>query len=122
MDDRPIIVIDASVAVAWLCVEEHTPMILGAIRDWSRTGTRLVVPRAFWWEVVNALAVGHRFSGVEVLEAVHELETLEIESVEGSGPSFAPADDLDGRAISAVGVRRAIPRPGGVIGCPAGDP
>jgi Predicted nucleic acid-binding protein, contains PIN domain len=80
MDDRPIIVIDASVAVASLCVEEHTPMILGAIRDWSRTGTRLVVPRAFWWEVVNALAVGHRFSGVEVLEAVHELETLEIES------------------------------------------
>lgn len=80
MDDNPILVIDASVAVAWVSVEEHTPMILGAVRDWSRNGTRLVVPRAFWWEVVNALAVGHRFSGVEVLEAVHELETLEIES------------------------------------------
>ena len=80
MDDRSIVVIDASVAIARVRVEEHTPMILDAFRDWSRMGTRLVVPRAFWWEVVNALTAGHRYSGVEVLEAVHELETLEIES------------------------------------------
>jgi predicted nucleic acid-binding protein len=80
MDDRPIVVIDASVAVARMRVEEHTAMILSAFRDWSRMRTRLVVPRAFWWEVVNALSVGHRWSGEEVLEAVHELETLGIES------------------------------------------
>jgi len=80
MDDRPIVVVDVSVAIARLRVEEHTAMILGAFRDWSRMGTRLVVPWPFWWEVVNALAAGHRFTGEEVLEAVYELETLGIES------------------------------------------
>jgi predicted nucleic acid-binding protein len=82
IDDPPIVVIDASVAIALVRVEEQTPLILATFRDWSRMGTRLVVPRAFWWEVVNALAARHRFSGNEVLEAVHELETLEIESMD----------------------------------------
>jgi predicted nucleic acid-binding protein len=80
VDERPIIVIDASAAVARLRVEEHTPKVLGAFRDWSRMGTRLVVPRSFWWEVVNALAVGHGYAGNRVLEAIHELEVLGIES------------------------------------------
>jgi predicted nucleic acid-binding protein len=82
IDDRPIVVVDASVAVALVRVEEHTATIVGAFREWSRLGTRLVVPRAFWWEVVNALAAGHRYTGKEVLEAVHELETLGIESMD----------------------------------------
>ena len=102
MDDRSIVVIDASVAIARVRVEEHTPMILGAFRDWSRMGTRLVVPRAFWWEVVNALTAGHRYSGVEVLEAVHELETLEIESRDPDRGSLL-------LTISAVAERPANP-------------
>ena len=80
MDERPIIVIDASAAVARLRVEEHTPQLLSAFREWTRTGTRLIVPRSFWWEVVNALAVGHRYSGNQVLESIYELETMGIES------------------------------------------
>jgi predicted nucleic acid-binding protein len=80
MSSLTIVVIDASLAVARLRVEEQTPQILGAFREWSRMGTRLVVPRSFWWEVVNALAIGHRYTGDQVLEAVHELETLGIES------------------------------------------
>lgn len=80
MIDLPIVVIDASVAIARLRTEEHTPQILGAFRDWSRAGTRLVVARSFWWEVVNALAIGHGYSGDRVLEAIHELEILGIES------------------------------------------
>lgn len=80
MADRPIVVIDASAAVARLRTEEHTPQLLGAFRDWSRAGTRLVVPWSFWWEVVNALALGHGYSGDRVLEAIHELEVLGIES------------------------------------------
>ena len=79
MADR-IVVMDASVAVARLRAEEHTPQILGAFREWSRAGTRLIVPRSFWWEVVNALAVGWGYSGDQVLESVHELEVLGIES------------------------------------------
>ena len=85
MDDRPIIVIDASVAVARLRIDEHTPLLLGAFRDWTRIGTRLIVPWSFWWEVVNALAVGNGYSGRRVLEAIHELETLGIESRDADG-------------------------------------
>jgi predicted nucleic acid-binding protein len=80
MIDRPVVVLDASVGVARVRPEEATLEILGAFREWSRTGTRLVVPRSFWWEVVNALAAGHRYSGLQMLEAMHELENLEIES------------------------------------------
>ena len=80
MTEQPIMVLDASVGVARVRPEEATPEILGAFREWSRTGTRLVVPMSFWWEVVNALTAGHRYSGAQVFEALHELETLEIES------------------------------------------
>ena len=80
MNSVPIIVIDASVAVARVRVKEQTPQILDAFREWSRVGTRLIVPRQFWWEVVNALAIGHHYSGDQVLEGIHELETLGIET------------------------------------------
>lgn len=80
MSKVAIVVIDASLAVARLRLEEQTPYILDRFREWSRLGTRLVAPRAFWWEVVNVLAIRHRHTGAEVLEAVHTLETLRIES------------------------------------------
>ena len=80
MSNLPVMVIDASLAVARVRVKEQTPQILDAFRDWSRMGTRLIVPRQFWWEVVNALAIGHRYSGDQVLEAIHELEVMGIES------------------------------------------
>lgn len=78
---RPgILVIDASLAVARLRVEEHTPQLLASFQRWSEGEARLIVPRAFWWEIVNALAIGHGYSGDRVLEAIHELDTLGIES------------------------------------------
>jgi len=80
MSSVPIMVIDASLAVARVRVKEQTPQILDAFREWSRVGTRLIVPRQFWWEVVNALAIGHHYSGDQVLEGIHELETLGIET------------------------------------------
>jgi predicted nucleic acid-binding protein len=76
----PIVVVDASFAVARLRVEEQTTGIIERFRDWSRDGTRIVVPRPFWWEVANTLAVRHRQTGAQVLEAVHTLETFRIES------------------------------------------
>ncbi len=80
MSSLPLIVIDASLAVARVRIKEQTPQILAAFREWTRLGTRLIVPRSFWWEVVNALAVGHRYSGDQVLEAIYELELMGIES------------------------------------------
>ena len=82
MVELPIVVIDASVAIARLRTDEHTPELLRAFRDWSSIGAGLVVPRNFWWEVVNGLAIGNGYSGERVLEAVHELELLGIESID----------------------------------------
>jgi predicted nucleic acid-binding protein len=94
MPSVPIVVLDASLAVARLRVEEHTPGILDRFRTWSREGVRLVVPRPFWWEVVNTLSIRHRYSGDQVLEAIHSLETFRIES-----------RDLDrGQLLLAIGV------------------
>lgn len=76
----PLVVLDASLAVARLRVEEHTPGIIDRFRDWSADGTRLVVPRMFWWEVVNTLSIRHRQTGAQVLESVHLLETFRIET------------------------------------------
>ncbi len=77
-----VVVLDSSVAVARLRIEEHTPQLLHAFREWSRTATRLVVPRPFWWEVVNALAIGHGYAGDAVLEAIRELDVMGLESVD----------------------------------------
>jgi predicted nucleic acid-binding protein len=82
MASAPVVVVDASVAVARVRTEEQAPEVLQAFREWIRSATRLVVPRQFWWEVVNALAIGHRYAGDEVLEAIHELEVLGIETID----------------------------------------
>jgi predicted nucleic acid-binding protein len=82
MAEAPIVVIDASVGIARLRTDEHTPELLRAFRDWSSIGARLIVPRHFWWEVVNGLAIGNGYSGERVLEAIHELELLGIQSID----------------------------------------
>ncbi len=76
----PLVVLDASLAIARLRVEEQTPAIVDRFREWSGDGTRLVVPRMFWWEVVNTLSIRHRQTGEQVLEAVHHLETFRIDT------------------------------------------
>ena len=76
----PLVVLDASLAIARLRVEEQTPAIIDRFREWSIEGARLVVPRPFWWEVVNTLLIRHRQTGEQVLEAVHMLETFRIET------------------------------------------
>lgn len=80
MHRAPLIVLDASLAIARLRLEEQTPAIIDRFRDWSIEGARLVVPRPFWWEVANTLLLRHRQTGEQTLEAVHTLETFRIET------------------------------------------
>ena len=80
MSSVPIVVLDASIAIARLRIEEQTPGIMDRFRTWSTEGVRLVVPRPFWWEVVNTLLIRHSQTGEQALEAVHLLETFRIES------------------------------------------
>lgn len=42
----------------------------------------MVVPSIFWFEVMNVLARRHRYRGLDLLHAVHELDELEFITVD----------------------------------------
>jgi predicted nucleic acid-binding protein len=69
-------VLDASVAISWVHPEDVSVLIRGWLIRWTASGGAFVVPRHFWLEVVNSLAVKHRYRGAMVLEAIHELRHL----------------------------------------------
>lgn len=76
------VIMDASVAIAIARVEPAGPRAEEAIERLVRQGGRLVVPPHFWLEVVNGLIRRHRWSGSETLEAIHDLDRLELDTVE----------------------------------------
>jgi predicted nucleic acid-binding protein len=73
------LVVDASAGLAIILNEStraEVERVLGA-----HDGP-LLAPTSFWLEVVNALAGRHHFDTAGILEAVRELEELEIDAVE----------------------------------------
>lgn len=81
--EHPVpIVIDASVAIAYVRQEPETPTVRAAIADWTHAARPLLVPAMFWYEVVNPLARQHGYSGDSLIAVVEELEALEITTVE----------------------------------------
>jgi predicted nucleic acid-binding protein len=60
----------------------------------GRASDRLLVPPVFWLEVVNVLARRYGYSGASVLEAVHVLDELEIETIEADRTSLLMVIDL----------------------------
>ena len=85
MADR--IVIDASVGVARVRPEIASRAVRRAFSSWSVGRSRLIVPRLFWLEIVNALGGRHRYPASEIAEALRELDELGLETVEiGRGP------------------------------------
>lgn len=96
------IVVDASVAVALVRREEAASVARVAIGRWISAGRPLVVPSHFWLEVVNALFRRHRWNGQEVVNAVHELEELGLETVEsGAGTRLLTIDAVERFGLSA---------------------
>jgi predicted nucleic acid-binding protein len=87
-------VLDASAAVAFV----HDEVASGAVRrwiaHWASIGGSLVVPRHFWLEVVNSLAVGKRYDGRAIIEAVYLLRQLEIETIDSDDASLVHIIDL----------------------------
>ena len=50
-----IVVVDASLAVAWVVEEEHTPAARSLLNTWEAEGARRLVPALFATESATAL-------------------------------------------------------------------
>jgi predicted nucleic acid-binding protein len=82
MSDQAPVIVDSSIGIALVRNEPRAPVIRAATRRWSESGRTLVVPSLFWLEVVNVLARRHRYGGLDILRAVHELDELDLVTVD----------------------------------------
>lgn len=80
------VVLDASIALAMIRDEPSAPVLRRELGAWFRRGDRLVVPAHFWLEIVNALGVRHRATGAFIVEAIHHLDTIGLETVDLDRP------------------------------------
>ena len=75
-------VIDASVGVPIVHAQDVSAAVGRWLSRWTAAGGELVAPGHFWLEIVNSLARRHRYQGAALLEAVAELRSLAIETIE----------------------------------------
>lgn len=101
--DAPrMLVVDASVALALAIQEPGYDVAVSILRERGAAGRQLIVPAFFWLEVVNVLVKRHRLTPGEVLEAIVDLESLGLGSVELDRPQLLLTIDAMGRgALSA---------------------
>lgn len=76
-----VVVIDASIAVTRIRRQAGWDDVNQRVATWQRTGTRLVVPSHFWLEVSNGLMRRHGLRGSQVMEAIHRLDEIGLETV-----------------------------------------
>jgi predicted nucleic acid-binding protein len=88
------VVIDASVALARIRREPVWQDVDRSLREWHSEGATLYVPAHFWLEISNALVRGHGMSGAGVMEAVHRLDELGLQTVDLGRPLLLLALDL----------------------------
>jgi predicted nucleic acid-binding protein len=84
------IVLDASAGLKLVRVEEGRD---DAFRIAAAAG-RICVPSFFWLEIVNVLVRRHGWPGAGVIEAVHGLEALGIETLEADRAALLAVIDL----------------------------
>jgi len=80
------VVIDASVAIAYLRDEERTTEVKEAVRAWARSGDELFVPSLLWLEVLNGLRRRHGWASAAIVEGLLALDGLEARTVEADRP------------------------------------
>jgi predicted nucleic acid-binding protein len=86
MNEPEVVVLDASIAIAHVLPEPASAAAQDRLVAWAQAGTRLAVPSLLWLEVVNVLGRRARLSGAAVLEAVHLLDGLDLETHEIDPP------------------------------------
>jgi predicted nucleic acid-binding protein len=92
--NEPVLVVDASAAVAFSARQERSDDVERALEGWRSGGHQIVVPPHFWLEVINALSGRGRWTGAAVLEALVELERLGMTTVRLDRPLVLLALDL----------------------------
>lgn len=95
-EPRPIVV-DASVAISIVREEPEGPAAVAALSQWTRNGARIVVPSHFWLEVVNTLVRRYRWRGDAVLQSIHDLDRLRIETIDLDRAAVVLAIDMSER-------------------------
>jgi predicted nucleic acid-binding protein len=81
------IVLHAAVALALLRPGDAAAAVRAALQSWIAADAALVVPAIFWIDVVEALGVRDRRPGVGVVEALHVLDELGLETVDADRPT-----------------------------------
>ncbi len=76
------IVLDASVALTFLLRQSGLEDVKDRLRAWEVSETAIRVPSLFWLELSNSLLRRHHFDGRSVIEAIHQLDDLGIETVQ----------------------------------------
>lgn len=91
---EPVLVVDASAAVAYLARQGRGDDVERVLAQWRSAGHQLVVPPHFWLETINALTGRGRWTGAAALEALVELESLGLATVQQERPQVLLALDL----------------------------
>jgi predicted nucleic acid-binding protein len=116
---EPVLVVDASAAVAYLARQERGDHVERALAGWRSLGHQIVVPPHFWLETINALTGRGRWTGAAVLEALVELERLGLATVQQDRPQLLLALDLVERfgliSYDAAYLALAIQRDGALL-------
>lgn len=106
------VVIDASVAIAFLREEVHSQRVRTALAGWAAHGATLLVPAHFWLELANVLIRRRALSPAEALEGLLELDRLGLQTVETDRPTLLLAMDQMARfglsAYDAINVAVAL--------------
>jgi len=87
------VVIDASVALAYLREEVGTAAAKAAVAAWTDSSTELLVPSHFWIEVTNSLVRRHSQPPSAVVEHFVDLDVIGVRTVEPDRPALLLAID-----------------------------
>lgn len=86
-------VIDASIGIPIVRREANSEAVSRLLREPPYSEASLLTPAFFWIEMLNVLVRRYRLEPAEVLEALVELDTMGIETVETDRPMLLLAMD-----------------------------
>ena len=86
------IVLDTSAALKLVRPEDGSTEVAALVAD--RLAAGIVVPPIFWLELVNVLSRRHAYSGASVVEAVHHLVAMGLQTLEIGRPALLAIIDL----------------------------
>lgn len=91
MADR--VVVDASVALAYLTDEIWSPQARQSVAQWQASATELLVPAHFWLEVTNFLVGRRKVSPDQAVAVFVDLDVLDLRTLDTDRPLLLLAMD-----------------------------